>query len=72
MKYLLFPAAADMHVNVSKVSYVRIHHNHEKSNHNSPSILSTGFQFRLFCCLLNADLLELWDVTVDNVQANLH
>ena len=32
---------------------------------------STGFQFGLFYCSLNAGSFELWYVTVDNLQADL-
>ena len=34
--------------------------------------LDFGPHFRLFYCSLNADLFELWHVTVDNIQVNLH
>ena len=44
----------------------------EKYSHNSATVLSTGSQFILFYCLLNADSFELWQVAMNNVQANLH
>ena len=41
---------------------------------NSATILSIGSQLRLFYCSLNADAdsFELWQVTMNNVEANLH
>ena len=33
---------------------------------------STGFQFRLFYCSFNASLFELWHVSINTVETNLH
>ena len=34
--------------------------------------VAARFQFRLFYSSLNAGLFELWHVTIDNIEANLH
>ena len=37
-----------------------------------PKLCDHVIHWVLFYCLSNADSFELWHVTVDNVEANLH